>query len=363
LHSLLDRRWLTNDGPFVQEFEQRLARRCGVSNCLAMCNATVGLEITLKACNLSGEVIVPAFTFAATAHAVQWAGLTPVFCDIDRRTHNIDPEDVERQITPRTSAIIPTHLWGRPCDIDTLELIAARHGLRLIFDSAHAFGCSYKGRPIGSFGDAEVFSFHATKIVTTFEGGAVATNDASLAERISLMRSFGFVDYDEVVSPGTNGKLSEPAAAMGLTSLEDVAGFIDANRRHHAQYRQMLGGLPGVSVIEFNAVDTPNYQYVVSEIDGSESGLGRDALQQVLWAENVLARRYFYPGCHRMPPYTRAGGRPARELPRTDDLASKVLCLPTGTAVSADEVAGVCEIVRYAVTHADEITSRVGVPG
>ena len=360
IQTMFDRRWLTNDGPFVQEFEQELARRLDVANCLATCNATTGLEILLRACGLTGEVILPAFTFVATAHAVQWSGLTPVFCDIDRRTHNLDPAHVAALVTGRTSAIIGTHTWGRPCDIGALEAIASRNGLRLFFDSAHAFGCSSSGRPIGGFGDAEVFSFHATKVVTTFEGGAVATNRGDLAGTISLMRSFGFADYDQVVSAGTNGKMSEAAAAMGLTSLEAMAGVVDVNRRHHGQYEQALTGLPGVTVVAFDPADTPNYHYVVLEIEEDASGVHRDLLQKVLWAENVLARRYFYPGCHRMAPYLRMDGRPARPLPRTDDLASKVLCLPTGTALTSDDVAAVCEIVRNAVSHGRDLTARAG---
>jgi dTDP-4-amino-4,6-dideoxygalactose transaminase len=360
LNAMFDRQWLTNDGPYVEEFERVLSRRLGVAHCLATCNATAGLEILLKASGLAGEVIVPSFTFAATAHAVQWCGLTPVFCEIDRRTHNIDPRDVETQITERTSALLATHMWGRACDVDALESIAARHDLRLFFDSAQAFGCSHDGRPIGGFGDAEVFSFHATKTVTTFEGGAITTDDHDLAEKVALMRSFGFADYDEVVSIGTNAKMSEVAAAMGLTSLETCAAVVTVNCRHLAQYARDLDNLPGVTLIEFETKDTPNYQYVVIEVDPGVSGITRDRLQHVLWAENVLARRYFYPGCHRMSPYARTDGQPVRNLPATDDLASKVLCLPTGTALTSDDVAGVCEIVRYAVEHGHDITARAG---
>ncbi|HYN06466.1 MAG TPA: aminotransferase class I/II-fold pyridoxal phosphate-dependent enzyme [Vicinamibacterales bacterium] len=355
---ILDRHWLTNDGPYVVEFERELSRRLGVAHCLVTSNATAGLEVLLKACGLTGEVIVPAFTFVATAHAVQWSGLTPVFCDIDRRTHNIDPRDVEAQITTRTTAILATHMWGRACDIDALGAIAGQHRLRLFFDAAHAFGCRYKGRPLGSFGDAEVFSFHATKVVTTFEGGAVTTNQSDLAETVSLMRSFGFADYDQVVSVGTNAKMHEAGAAMGLTSLEAVSGVVDVNRRHHTQYQRELGQLPGVTMIKFDPNDTPNYQYVVAEIDAGHAGIGRDLLQRVLWAENVLARRYFYPGCHRMRPYVRADGCPVRDLPATDDLAAKVLCLPTGTALTSDDIGTVCDIVRYTVEHGHDVTAR-----
>src|SRR5436189_3835480 len=186
IEDLLDRRWLSNNGPYVQEFEERLADFIGVKHCVAMCNATVALEIVIRALGLEGEVIVPSFTFIATAHALQWQEITPVFCDIDPRTHNLDVAKVEEALTPRTSGIIGVHLWGRACNVEALTEIAERRGLKLIFDAAHALGCSHGGVMIGGFGDAEVFSFHATKFFNTFEGGTVVTDDDGLATRIRL---------------------------------------------------------------------------------------------------------------------------------------------------------------------------------
>ncbi len=215
---LLDRRWLTNRGPYVQEFERQVTERGGAKHCVATCKATVGLEVAVRALGLAGEVIVPAFTFVATAHALRWQGISPVFCDIDPLTHNIDPDHVARLITPRTTGILGVHLWGRPCDVGSLTRLARTHGMKLLFDAAHAFGSSYNGRMIGQCGDAEVFSFHATKCVNAGEGGAVVTNDDDLASRLRLMMNFGFAGFDRVVSIGTNGKMSELAAAMGLTS-------------------------------------------------------------------------------------------------------------------------------------------------
>src|SRR5438128_1354253 len=190
INDLLDRRWLTNDGPYVQQLERNLADFLGVKHCIAMCNGTVALEIAIRALGLSGEVIVPSFTFIATAHALQWQEITPVFCDIDPSIHNIDPHSVEQMITPRTSGISGVHLWGRACDVLALTEIARRRNLKLLFDASHGLGCSHHGRMVGSFGNAEVFSFHATKFVNTLEGGAVVTNDDDLATKIRLMKNF-----------------------------------------------------------------------------------------------------------------------------------------------------------------------------
>src|SRR5438477_2059759 len=225
INTMLDTRWLSNGGPFVKEFEERIAGEAGVKHCIAMSNATVALEIAIRALDLKGEVIVPSFTFVATAHALQWQRITPVFCDIDLGTHNIDPQKIEQLITPRTSGILAVHLWGRPCQIRELEELADKHNLKLLFDAAHGFGCSYRGQKIGGFGHVEVFSFHATKFVNSGEGGAVVTNDDSLADRIRLMKNFGFADYDTVIYIGTNGKMNELSAALGLTNLESQAAF------------------------------------------------------------------------------------------------------------------------------------------
>lgn len=347
MEEVLDRRWFTNDGPLVQEFEGRLVEWTGTKHCIAACNGTVALELAVRAAGLEGEVIVPAFTFVATAHALQWLGLRPVFCDVERESHTIDPDRIEELITPRTAAIVGVHLWGRPCRIDRLQAIADRHGLKLLFDAAHAFGCSWRGRAVGGFGLAEVFSFHATKFVNAFEGGAIATNDDQLAARLRLMRNFGFAGYDQVVSLGVNGKMSEVSAAMGLTSLESCPEFVAANRQNYETYRRELSGVAGLSMLDYSPAERANYQYIVVEVDAEKAGLGRDELVEVLWAENVLARRYFYPGCHRMAPYASAGE--TRPLPVTDLVAGRVLLLPTGGAVGPGEIAVVCSIVRTAI--------------
>lgn len=359
INDSLDRKWLTNNGPFVQEFEQRIAEMVDVRHCIAMCNATVALEIAIRAAGLIGEVIVPSFTFIATAHALQWQGITPVFCDIDLRTHNIDPCRVERMITSRTTGILGVHLWGRPCDVEALATIAHRHHLKLLFDAAHAFGCSHKGRMVGNFGGAEVFSFHATKCLNTFEGGAVVTNDDELANRIRLMKNFGFADYDKVVSIGANGKMNEMSAAMGLTSLESLENFMAVNYRNYRLYRKELSHVPGVHMLTYDETEKCNYHYIILEIDESVTQLSRDQFQEVLWAENVLARRYFYPGCHRMEPYRSYFPHAGLLLPNTECLVKRVLALPTGTAAGPDEILKICRIIQLLVTHGHKVKKRL----
>lgn len=358
-NDLLDRKWLTNDGPFQQEFERRVAEMVGVRHCVAICNGTLALELAIRALGFRGEAIVPSMTFIATAHALQWQGITPVFCDIDPRTHNIDPHQVEQMVSPRTSGIIGVHLWGRPCDVQALTEIARRRSLRLLFDAAHSFACSYKGHMIGGFGDAEVFSFHATKFFNTFEGGAVVTNSDEVAGKIRLMRNFGFAGYDNVVGLGTNGKMSEICAAMGLTSLESLDEFIAANRRNYRVYQRELADLPGVRLLDYDETERCNYQYVVLEIDETRTHMSRDLLIQILWAENVIARRYFYPGCHRMEPYRSCYPNAALTLPATERVASRLVVLPTGTAVSDSDIRQICGIIRLAIAKSSETRTRV----
>lgn len=351
VNDMLDRRWLSNSGIFEQEFEARISELLDVEHCVAMCNATIALEIVIRALGLTGEVIVPSMTFIATAHALQWQEITPVFCDVDPATHNLDPGRVEALITPKTTGIIGVHVWGRPCDTTALQEIAERHGLQLIYDAAHAFGCGTAESMIGSFGNAEVFSFHATKFINSFEGGAVTTNDAELAGRLRLMKNFGFAGYDKVVYLGTNGKMSEASAAMGLASLESMDRFIEVNRANYEAYAAGLDGLPGISLMSYDDRERCNYQYVVLECDSGCAGLTRDKLVATLHAENVFARRYFYPGCHRMEPYRSLQPNAGLLLPETEALVERVVILPTGTAVSKEDAAAICGIIRSACSQ------------
>ena len=324
-----------------------------------MCNATVGLEIAVRALGLTGEVIVPSFTFVATAHALQWQEITPVFCDVDPVTHNIDPGQIDKLITPHTSGIIGVHLWGRACDTDTLEEIARRRNLRLIYDAAHAFGCTSQGEMIGRFGAAEVFSFHATKFFNTLEGGAVVTNSDELASKMRLMRNFGFAGLDNVIHIGTNGKMNEVSAAVGLVSLDSLAAFIDFNRDSYLAYRECLSDIPGCHLIAYDGSEKNNYQYLVIEIDQNLTGISRDLLVDILHAENIRARRYFYPGCHRMEPYRSYYPNAGLLLPETESLVERVLVLPTGTAVARPEIQKICQIIRFAIAHGNSLTATL----
>jgi dTDP-4-amino-4,6-dideoxygalactose transaminase len=345
INQILDNQWLTNNGPMVQEFEQRIAEHLGVRHCVAMCNGTIALEIAIRALGLEGEVIVPSWTFVATAHALYWQGITPVFADIDPATHNLDPDAVRRMITPRTTGIIGVHLWGRAAPIDELQAIADEHGLKLMFDAAHAFGSSFSEQSIGRFGACEVFSFHATKAFNTMEGGAVTTNDDELAETLRLMRNFGFKGYDNVIHPGTNGKMIEACAAMGLANLNGFSEVVAINRRNHAAYSEALADLPGISLLTYAPAERNSYHYVVIEV-GEACPVPRDRIIGALHTENILARKYFWPGCHMMKPYRDLFPHARLLLPNSVAVSEQVIVLPTGGGVTEDGITLISGVIR-----------------
>lgn len=344
--TILDSYWLTNDGDYVRELESKLAEYLNVEHCIAMCNGTVALELAVRATGMTGNVLVPAMTFIATAHALQWQQIRPVFVDIDPHGLNICPKAAESMIDDETSGILGVHLYGRPCDIKSLSKLADKYDLRLVFDAAHAFGSSYEGRKLGGFGDCEVFSFHATKVFNTFEGGAVTTNNAELAEKLRLMRNFGFEGEDAVSYIGTNGKMAEINAAMGLTNLEHIESFIDVNLQNYRAYRAGLNNLPGIRLIDYDEKESNNYQYVIIEIDEKHAGCTRDQLKNHLSDHGVIARRYFYPGCHRMEPYRTLYPDAGTNLPATEAFSEMMLALPTGTQINAEEVGEICQLIR-----------------
>ncbi|NDB94982.1 MAG: dTDP-4-dehydro-6-deoxyglucose aminotransferase [Verrucomicrobia bacterium] len=345
---ILDRRWLSNHGPVVQEFEKRIAEILGVKHVVAMCNATAGIEIACHALGLKGEVIVPSYTFIATAHALQWQGITPVFADMDPRTHNLNPEKIEKLITPKTTGIIGVHVWGRGCDTEAIEKVASKHRLKVMYDASHAFGCSFKGQMIGTFGECEVFSFHATKFINCLEGGVVTTNHDQLAHQMRMMTNFGFTGYDRVEYLGINGKMNEISAAMGLTNLEAMQAIIETNKKNYEHYRDQLRNIPGVKLVEYNPAERNNYQYVVIEVDPSVCRRGRDELIEALHAENIIARKYFWPGCHRMEPYKSLFPDAYLTLSETEKISANVIVLPTGQQIEDSDLKRICGIIRSA---------------
>lgn len=359
IDEILDARRLTNDGPFVRAFEARVAEATGARHAIAMCNATVAMQVLVRALGLEGEAIMPSFTFIATAHAAAWEGLEPVFVDVDPDTHCIDPAAAAAAIGPRTAALVGVHLWGTCCDVDALAALAADRGIPLLFDAAHAFGCTFRGRPIGELGRASVLSFHATKVVHCLEGGAVLTNDERLADRLRLMRNFGFRGYDDVGCLGTNAKLNEVSAAVGLGSLEQFAAVRDRNRSNLADYGRALARLPGFEILSRDHREAHNWQYAIVRIDAARCPLSRDELAVALEAENILVRRYFAPGCHRSAPY-RVGAVRHGPLPVTERLATEILALPTGTGVSPADVRTITERIGAILGQAAGVRAVLG---
>lgn len=355
MNEVLDSGRLTNMGPMVKEFEDRVAEIAGAKYCISTCNATAGLELAITGLGMSGDVIVPSFTFVATAHALWRQGLRPVFCDIDPETHCLDVSCVEVAITSRTTGILGVHLWGNNCASPELRDLADRYGLKLMFDAAHSLGCHADTNGSTGLADAEVFSFHATKCVHAFEGGAIVTNDRRLADRLRLMINFGFAGEDVVTHLGTNGKMSEASAAMGLTSLESMERFFSHNRRNYLTYAASLADIPGVKLMHRQATERHNFQYIVTEIFPDEAGLTRDELVAALRLENVCARRYFYPGCHRMQPYLGLSPRAGQTLPITEMVADRVMVLPTGTAISRRDIELLCRRIAAIVRNAPAV--------
>ena len=285
LDEMLDARRLTNDGPFVKDLEKRLSDMNGGVEAVTVCNATVGMQLLIKALGLTGEIVLPSFTFIATAHACLWERLNPVFVDVDPTTHVIDADLVAAQITDRTAAILGVHLWGRMCPVRELERAVQGRDIPIIFDAAHALGCTYHGTPMATLGTASVVSFHATKFIQSLEGGAVLTPDTTLATRLRLLRNFGFAGYDNVVSIGTNAKLDEFSAAMGIGSLEGMDALVARNRTNRNAYKTALAGLPGLSLYEYDESEANNFQYLIVSVDPVACPFTRDELVMFLHAE------------------------------------------------------------------------------
>lgn len=363
IEGVLDRNWLTNDGPLLQELEHRLGELLEVPHCVVVANGTMALDLAIRALDLSGEVIVPSFTFIATAHALQWRGIRPVFCDIDPETLCLDPAQAERLINEKTTAIMGVHVYGRPCDTDELNRIAQHHGLRLLYDAAHALACGHKDRMIGAFGDCEVFSFHATKVLNTLEGGAITTADDELAASLRRLRNFGFPGdgRDTTEECGINAKMNEICAAVGLNNLEALEEIIATNRAVYHRYRDCLEDARGVELVQYDERQANNFQYVVIRVDESGYGASRDELANALAEHGVLARRYFAPGCHAMQPYAALEPKASLRLPVTCRVSREALALPTGPQMAPGDIEFICRFIREFPVAGK--TTSANVPG
>lgn len=344
LHEVWDSGRLTNRGALHDRLEETLREQLGVPYLSLLSSGTTALLVALRSLDLAGEVITTPFTFCATTHAIAWSGLSPVFCDVEPVTLNLDPERIEALITPRTSAILAVHAYGTPCDVRAIDAIARRHGLRVIYDAAAAFGAAVDGVPVGRFGDISAFSFHATKLFSTAEGGCLTHAAADLAEPVRSLRNFGIADTDHVARIGLNGKLSELHAAFGLAVLERLDGERELRRQIVATYRRELADLAGLSIV--TAAGATSLQYFVIRIEARAFGLSRDELQRGLNRLNVFPRKYFHPLCSQADGYRQLPSAAPRHLPVATRAAEEVLCLPLYGALGSTGAARICEMIR-----------------
>lgn len=345
---IFDRKFYTNHGPLVAEFETRLAAFLGVRHVICMTSGTVALMVAMKSAGFHGKIITPAYTFPATVQAMTYAGLEPVFCDVDPLSHNITVETVERAMTPDVTAIAGVHMWGKECDVAGLSEFAQTHDLKLFFDAAHAVGCATTNLRTGGNGAFEIFSFHATKVLNCAEGGCATTNDDALADAIRTARNFHeeqtFVD----VPLRINAKMSEAQAAMGLISLDHIDGWIAANRHRYDRFRNRLSKVDGIRFVDHANGISSNYQYVVFEVC-EDHPLTQDAMMSHLKDNGIVARRYFYPGMHKAVPYN------VREwdLPRTDALCGRVIQVPSGDMVTDQDIDRICSLIEDEAARAE----------
>lgn len=345
LQGIWERAWLTNQGPCHDEFESALSRHLDVKHLSLTCNGMTALQLGLGALRISGEVITTPYSFPATTHALHLNHCTPVFCDVNSDTGNIDPSKVESLITPKTTAILPVHVYGTPCDVEALQRIADTYGLKLIFDAAHAFGVRLGKTSILNCGDVSILSFHATKVFTTAEGGAVVTNDPLLAERVRHLKNFGIVDEVTVLSPGTNGKMNELQAALGLVQLRHINEAMAKRREIFKVYREGLSEVDGIRHLPELENVTSNFAFMPIFVD-KRYPLSRDALFDSLKSQGCFGRRYFYPLISEYPMYRELPS--AENLPVATRLSREVICLPIYPDLEVDRVERICEFLRDA---------------
>src|SRR5665647_292514 len=345
LQQIWDSKILTNGGPFHQQLEQALCDYLGVKHIALFTNGTIALVTALQALRITGEVITTPYSFVATSHSLLWNGIRPVFADIDPVTLNLDPARIEAAITPQTTAIMPVHCYGHPCDVAAIQKIADNYGLKVIYDAAHAFGVQSEGVSVLNHGDLSVLSFHATKVFNTFEGGAIVCHDAKTKQRIDNLKNFGIVDEVTVVAPGINGKMSEINAAFGLLQLQHIDQALARRKEIDATYRELLTHVKGIRCVQNAGETVANYSYFPILVDENYS-ISRDALYQKLKDQGIFARRYFYPLISDFPMYRGMPSAHRDNLPVATDAAFKVLCLPIYPALQQEEQGRIINFIR-----------------
>lgn len=344
LEKIWDTKRLTNSGPFHQKLEKALCEFLAVEHIALFTNGTVALVTALQALRITGEVITTPYSFVATAHSLLWNGIKPVFVDIDQDTLNLDSDRIEAAITPHTTAIMPVHCYGRPCNVDAIQRIADNYNLRVIYDAAHAFGVHSASGSVLSYGDLSVLSFHATKVFTTFEGGAIVCPDAKTKQRVDHLKNFGYVNEVTVVAPGINGKMSEVNAALGLLQLEYIAAAIARRKEIDAAYRERLRDVKGLRYLCYADQYSPNYAYFPVLVE-SDYPVSRDALYQELKDKNIHPRRYFYPLISDFPMYRGSSSAHRDNLPVATRIAEQVLCLPMYPALRESDLNRIVRVV------------------
>jgi dTDP-4-amino-4,6-dideoxygalactose transaminase len=344
LEKIWETKKLTNGGPFHQQLESALCEYLGVDHVALFTNGTIALVTALQALRVTGEVITTPYSFVATAHSLVWNSIKPVFADIDPDSLNLDPDRIEAAITPQTTAILPVHCYGRPCDVDAIQRIADNYNLRVIYDAAHAFGVRYPSASVLRHGDLSVLSFHATKVFTTFEGGAIVCPDAKTKQRVDHLKNFGIVDEVTVVAPGINGKMSEVNAALGLLQLNYIDGAIARRKELDAYYRKQLRDVRDIRCLPNADNYSSNYAYFPILV-GSNYPVSRDVLYQDLKHHNIHPRRYFYPLISDFPMYRGLSSAQRENLPVATRIAEQVLCLPLSTALSEPDLDRIVKVI------------------
>jgi dTDP-4-amino-4,6-dideoxygalactose transaminase len=347
LKEIWESKWLTNGGAFHQQLESALTEHLGVKHLSLFSSGMEALQTGLRVLGVQGEVITTPFTFAATPHAIHLNGCVPVFADIDPETFTLDPEQVEALITERTTALLPVHVYGNPCDHQRLQVIADKYGLKIIYDAAHAFGVKKDGLSIGEWGDLSIFSFHATKVFSTCEGGAIVTPHRAVKDGVESFRNFGIKSETTIVGPGVNGKMDELRAAYGLLNLKYVTATGARRRVIDQYYRAQLQGVEGIRVPNVSPSMEPNYGYFPICVSAGEYGMTRDQLYERLKREGVYARRYFYPLVSHIPPYHLHPSAHPAKLPVAEKVAGEIICLP----IYADLQAGDLERIVSAIQN------------